>query len=107
MNHSRCVSQESFRRDLIKRDQRCILSGLSAEVCEAAHIMNKEWLQTDSKMIKFTKQNGILLNSCLHKEFDRHFWTVDIDAYEDSGNELEIKCKIKLYPPAEKKNDVI
>ena len=108
MSGSRCYSQESFRRELIKRDQQCILSGLSAEVCEAAHIVNKEYLQSDSKEIRFTKQNGILLNSCLHKEFDLHFWTVDIDESlwidkQSDVSELEITCNIKLYPPAEKK----
>ena len=106
MSHSRCFSQENFRSSLIKRDQQCILSGLAAEVCEAAHIMNKEWLETNSKEIKFTKQNGILLNSCLHREFDKHFWTVDIDTQIDTDkdtNEFEITCNIKLYPPAEKK----
>ena len=108
MSGSRCYSQESFRRELIKRDQQCILSGLSAEVCEAAHIVNKEYLQSDSKEIRFTKQNGILLNSCLHKEFDLHFWTVDIDESlwidkQSDISELDITCNIKLYPPAEKK----
>ena len=107
-NKVRCYSQESFRRELIKRDQHCILSGLSAEVSEAAHIVNKEYLQTDTKELRFTKQNGILLNSCLHKEFDLHFWTVfiDQDLWEqerENKDILEIKCTIKLYPPALKK----
>ena len=107
MSGSRCYSQESFRRELIKRDQHCILSGLSAEVCEAAHIVNKEFLQNDSKELRFTKQNGILLSSNLHKEFDMHFWTVDIDndIWEQykKDNSLDITFSIKLYPPAKKK----
>jgi len=107
-NKLRCYSQESFRRELIKRDQHCILSGLSAEVSEAAHIVNKEYLETDNKELRFTKQNGILLNSCLHKEFDLHFWTVEInqeewDENKKNHNKIEIKCNIKLYPPALKK----
>ena len=107
-NKLRCYSQESFRRELIKRDQHCILSGLSAEVSEAAHIVNKEYLKTDNKEIRFTKQNGILLNSCLHKEFDLHFWTVEIDQEKwnkkmNEKNIVEIKFNIKLYPPAIKK----
>ena len=107
MSATRCYSQESFRRELIKRDQHCILSGLSAEVCEAAHIVNKEFLQNDSKEIRFTKQNGILLNSNLHKEFDMHFWTVDInkDVIKEQKKtpSLDITFNIKLYPPAKKK----
>ena len=109
-NKLRCYSQESFRRELIKRDQHCILSGLSAEVSEAAHIVNKEYLETDNKELRFTKQNGILLNSCLHKEFDLHFWTVQInpDSGEQQKNDdtLEIKCDIKLFPPAIKKKKI-
>ena len=109
MNKSRGYSQESFRRDLIKRDQLCILSGVSHEVCEAAHIMNKEWLDKDNKELMFTKSNGILLNSSLHKEFDKYYWTVDINEEEykqqllEDKYKLEIEYKIKLYPPAEKK----
>ena len=49
------------------------------------------------------------MNSSLHKEFDKHYWTVNIN--EDEYNKLliekdytlNIECKIKLYPPAEKK----
>ena len=108
MNTLRQYSQRSFRQDLIKRDQCCILSGLSAEVCEAAHIVNKEWLRPDSNNIRFTNQNGILLNRCLHKEFDLHFWSIDIcenytsllSEYKDTS---DIECGIKLYPPAKKK----
>ena len=107
MSSSRRYSQESFRRELIKRDQHCILSGLSAEVCEAAHIVNKEFLHNVSKEIRFTKQNGILLSSNLHKEFDMHFWTVDIDdsLWEQSKKDdsLDITFTVKLYPPAKKK----
>ena len=107
MSSSRCYSQESFRRELIKRDQHCILSGLSAEVCEAAHIVNKEFLHNASKEIRFTKQNGILLSSNLHKEFDMHFWTVDIDdsLWEQSkkNDSLDITFTVTLYPPAKKK----
>ena len=109
-----CIStQEKFRKELIKRDQTCILSGLCHEVCEAAHLVNKEWFKTCNKEHKFTQSNGILLNSNLHKEFDLHFWTIDLyrDNWESvrekiANEQLETyRCQIKLYPNGQKKKD--
>lgn len=104
-------TQEKFRRELIKRDQSCILSNLCHEVCEAAHLVNKEWIETSKKDAKFTRCNGILLNSNLHKEFDLHYWTIDMneESWDIIKKNLNIeqtstyKCNIKLYPIGEKK----
>ena len=97
-------TQEKFRRELIKRDQTCLLSKLCYEVCEAAHIVNKEWLCKKDKEIRFSKCNGILLNSNLHKEFDRYYWSINIsDACKYDSSNLKgrhIECPILLYPPA-------
>ena len=104
------ITQDRFRKELIKRDQFCILSGLCHEVCDAAHLVNKEYIKTNNKTLMFTPNNGILLNSNLHKEFDMNFWTIDMNADSWSivkktldPNKLTYKCKIKLYPIAEKK----
>ena len=106
------TTQESFRRELIKRDQFCILSNICHEVCEAAHIVNKEWLLADKKDLKFAKGNGILLNSNLHKEFDLHYWTIKLNEEiwkkkknKDFGETETVKCEIQLYPIAIKKRD--
>ena len=104
-------TQEKFRKELIKRDQSCILSGLCHEVCEAAHLVNKEWFKTSNKEHKFTQSNGILLNSNLHKEFDLHYWTIDIykSNWEEINRKIEegklenYKCDIKLYSNGQKK----
>ena len=106
------TTQESFRRELIKRDQFCILSKICHEVCEAAHIVNREWLTTENKQLKYAKGNGLLLNSNLHKEFDMHYWTIKLnhELWEEKKNmdfgEMEsVQCDIKLYPIALKKRD--
>ena len=104
-------TQEKFRRELIKRDQSCILSNLCHEVCEAAHLVNKEWIESPYKDTKFTRCNGILLNSNIHKEFDLHYWTVDMNEGSwdiikkniDIGQTSTYKCDIKLYHIGEKK----
>lgn len=103
-------TQEKFRKELIKRDQTCLLSKLCYEVCEAAHIVNKEWLCKKDKEIRFSKCNGILLNSNLHKEFDRYYWSVNIKkaVAQNTANikERHIECPILLYPPALTKKDL-
>jgi len=103
-------TQDKFRRELVKRDQTCLLSKLCYEVCEAAHIVNKEWLCKKDKEMRFSKCNGILLNSNLHKEFDRYYWSVDItEACEQNTadiKERQIECPILLYPPALTKKDL-
>ena len=107
------ATQDRFRKELIKRDQNCILSGLCHEVCDAAHLVNKEWIKPSNKTLMFTPKNGILLNSNLHKEFDLNFWTIDMN-YEswevirksiDPEKTPTHKCNIKLYPIGQKKFD--
>jgi len=104
------ATQDRFRKELIKRDQFCILSGLCHEVCDAAHLVNKEYIKPSNKTIMFTPNNGFLLNSNLHKEFDMNFWTIDMNAESWDivkktldPNKTTCPCKIKLYPIAEKK----
>lgn len=102
-------TQEKFRKELIKRDQTCLLSKLCYEVCEAAHIVNKEWLcKKEKKGIRFDKCNGILLNSNLHKEFDRYYWSVDVTeaCNKNIANVRHMECPILLYPPALTKKDL-
>ena len=97
-------TQERFRRELIKRDQTCILSKLCYEVCEGAHIVNKEWVCKNDKKIRFSKCNGILLNSNLHKEFDRYYWSINVENLcineLDNQNIRSVECPIYLYPTA-------
>ena len=107
------TTQEKFRKELIKRDQSCLLSGLCHEVCEAAHLVNREWIKPSNKTLMFTPKNGLLLNSNLHKEFDMNFWTIDMNYESWSILQKEIdpektatyKCNIKLYPIGQKKFD--
>ena len=106
-------TQDKFRKELIKRDQFCILSGLCHEVCEAAHLVNKECIKPSCKSIMFNPHNGILLNSNLHKEFDMNFWTIDMNEGSwdiikkdiDFEKTKNYKCDIKLHPIGQKKLD--
>ena len=45
------ITQDRFRKELIKRDQFCILSGLCHEVCDAAHLVNKEYIKNTIKIV--------------------------------------------------------
>lgn len=108
------ATQDRFRKEVIKRDQLCILSRLCSEVCEAAHLVNKSEIKPSNKTLMFTPKNGILLNSNLHKEFDLNFWTIDMnqeswdilkkDINPDKTNTYT--CNIKLYPLGQKKLDI-
>lgn len=62
--------QNEFRRMIIKRDNKCIVSGAGVKVCEACHI--KPFC--DSNIIeKYSLHNGILLDSSIHKLFDSDY----------------------------------
>jgi len=108
------ATQERFRKEIVKRDQLCILSRLCSEVCEAAHLVNKAEIKPSNKNLMFTPKNGILLNSNLHKEFDLNYWTIDMNQErwdilkKDLNPEktTSYRCDIKLYPLGQKKFDI-
>ena len=65
------ILQNYYRDGLINRYKKCIISGMHMEVCEACHIIPFY----DSE--NFDIDNGILLNSVLHKLFDKHYWSIN------------------------------
>lgn len=67
------VSQSKFRNDIIKRDQKCIISGYHLDECDAAHII------PHSISKSYNRSNGILLNRCLHKLFDDYDFSINPD----------------------------
>jgi ParB/RepB/Spo0J family partition protein len=65
------ILQNYYREGLINRYKKCIISGMHMEVCEACHII------PFSESENFDINNGILLNSVLHKLFDKHYWSIN------------------------------
>ena len=63
--------QNNFRDKLIKRDKNCLITSDNYEICEACHIIPYSELNT------FNISNGLLLNRCFHKMFDKYMWSID------------------------------
>lgn len=68
------TGQELFRDKIIQRDKKCIITGNSPLMCEAAHIIpfNES---TDEQ--KYDINNGILLNAGYHRLFDELQISID------------------------------
>lgn len=71
------VKQETFRKNIINRDKKCLLSNSPATMCEVAHII--PYCECD-KNIKYDVNNGLLLNAGLHKLFDKFLWSIDTNS---------------------------
>lgn len=79
--------QAWFRKEIVARDERCVITGLSANVylaskssrrtmVTAAHIKPCR-LCADTEY--YDLDNGLLLVSYLHTAFDQALWTIDPD----------------------------
>ena len=80
--------QNKYREDIIKRFNRCIVSDMDVEVCEAAHII------PFSDCENFDIDNGLLLNKILHTLFDNHRWSINPDRLRI---EISSKCNDDIY----------
>ena len=65
--------QNLYREAIINRFNKCIISDMDNEVCEAAHIIP---LTESKESESFDYDNGLLLNSVLHKLFDKYYWSI-------------------------------
>ena len=98
--------QGIFRKQIIMRYYKCIISNMCKSVCEAAHII------PFSETLSFDVDNGILLNNILHKLFDEYYWSINpqtlcVELFIDETNDVYdilkpyenkyIKC-LKNYP---------
>lgn len=93
-NRVRCPElQMLFRNAIITRFKSCIVSGLTVDVCEAAHIIPFSVCES------FDIDNGLLLNSILHTLFDKHYWSINPETLciEIFNNKAEIYEIIKPY----------
>jgi len=66
--------QNSFKKSLIHRYGKCVISGSDEFVCEACHII--PFASCDNKD-KYNVDNGILLRTDLHKLFDEKLLKID------------------------------
>ncbi len=72
-NKQERVEQEQFRRDLINKYGKCIITGSTCLTeLEAAHIV--EFYKNNNNN---TISNGLLLKSNIHKTFDEYLWTIN------------------------------
>lgn len=81
------TEQQKFRNKIIARDKCCIISGFDESECEAAHIvpLNIEY--------NFDQNNGILLNSNLHKTYDDGYWCINPESLNVELNINKINDK--------------
>ena len=91
--------QYAFRKNIIKRDKKCLITNAPPIVCEAAHIVelknHKEFPDIDF----YDPFNGILLRSDIHKLFDLNYWYInpeEIIKQNKKNTTFEIKSNIKL-----------
>lgn len=68
------TGQSKFRKKLINRYKKCIVTDYPADVCDAAHIIP---YSKSIDAIKYDINNGLLLRKCVHKLFDEHKITIN------------------------------
>jgi hypothetical protein len=67
------IEQEQFRRDLINKYRKCIITGSTClSELEAAHIVNFREDNSNNNI-----DNGLLLKSNIHKTFDDNLWCIN------------------------------
>jgi alpha-N-acetylglucosamine transferase len=70
--------QNLYRDEIIKRFNNCIVSNMHYHVCEAAHIIPFSESNYENC---YDIDNGLLLNSILHKLFDNYDWSINPETY--------------------------
>ena len=86
------LDQDTFRKELIKKYNRCIISNSIDIECEACHIIPYSICKN------FDIDNGLLLSSDLHKTFDKYCWSINPKTLKVEINKNINDCgKIKKY----------
>jgi len=76
------INSNHFRKQIITKYNKCALTDINSNLCEAAHIIPYN-ICTDYE--KYNENNAILLSCNMHKAFDNNYFTID-----------ETTCKIKI-----------
>ena len=86
------LNQDTFRKEVIKKYNRCIISHSIDIECEACHIIPYSICKN------FDIDNGLLLSSDLHKTFDKYCWSINPKTLKVEINKNINDCgKIKNY----------
>jgi hypothetical protein len=86
------LTQDTFRKELIQKYNRCIISNSIDIECEACHIIPYSICKN------FDVDNGLLLSSDLHKTFDKYYWSINPNTLKVEINKNINDCgKIKNY----------
>lgn len=86
--------QNNFRQMIVRRFDRCLISDIHNESCQASHIHDLA-----DEPLNYNLNNGILLSATLHMEFDRLKWCIDPHTYRIvlSSKYCDQNLEIKKY----------
>ena len=71
--------QDNFRKDIISRYSKCIITGNGELVCEACHIKPYKICKENEK---YDINNGLLLDANHHKLFDKHLISINPETFQ-------------------------
>lgn len=83
-----------FKKNVIQRFQKCIISGNHKDECEVAHIFPFSKCNGEYFNWKYDEYNGLLLSANLHKLYDKGIFRINPETFK-----IEVKedCKKENY----------
>jgi hypothetical protein len=68
------LDQQTFKKDLVERYKKCIITGVTEIACEACHIIPFSECENNDK---YNVNNGLLMRADLHKLFDSGYLKIN------------------------------
>ncbi len=68
------IGQCEFRQKIVTRDKYCVITMCHSDMCEACHIIP---YSECNECEKYDINNGLLLESGIHKLFDKYSWSIN------------------------------
>lgn len=99
------MSLEKFRNYIKIRDKKCLITGYHHEECDVCHLVPLTICEQLQPNLMYDPNNGILLNTTLHRLFDKFKWTFDI--YDWVQIKDQYYCKLLVNPNSNPKNSMI
>jgi hypothetical protein len=78
-------TDKTFKEDVKNRYNKCIVSDYHKKQCDVAHI--KPFSECKSDYDRYNPNNGLLLSSDIHKQFDMYLFTIHPETFEIIINE--------------------